>query len=530
MASPKTKIAVVGGGLSGAGSLAQLKEEGGFELVCFEKTDKPGGTWCYREESIEAVASIMSTTIINHSKEMGAFSDFPPPKEYNTFMRHSELYQYASEYAKSKDIFKYIQYNSEVIEVRRAKDYIETGRWIVTVKNTISNEVSTDVYDGVLLCVGHINRPKMPYYPGQDLFKGDIIHTHTLKRVEKYREKNVIVVGMGCSGLDAAVETSNVAKQVYLSTRSGAHVIRRVGPHGYPFDYLLVRRFLFMLIDILPFEWTNYLLENIYLDPQYNRDKYAVKPDHHILSKDPVINDHIHSKFFSGSVIQKPDIERFTENGVIFKGDTEVTEADVVIMATGYTWKFPFLEEGIIVKEGDKINLYKLMFPPHLEHATLAVLGFILPFGPGFPIGELQCRFAAQVLARKCKLPSEKEMVEDINKRYNKNVSKYGRGEKMSIRVDYVQFCDELASQFGVKPNLLKILLTDPKLFFQIFFGPHLSYQYRLQGPHSWDGARNAIMISKDRMVYPVTKRSTQENHGNIFIRILTSILKYVFF
>ncbi|GIX93648.1 flavin-containing monooxygenase 5 [Caerostris darwini] len=490
--SSKTKIAVIGGGFCGIGALVQLQEEGGFELVCFEKTDKPGGTWCYREESMEAVASIMPATIINHSKEMGALSDFPPPKEFNVYMKHYELYRYITEYAKSKDIFKYIQYNSEVLEVRRANDYKDTGRWIVTVKSTISNEVSTDVYDGVLLCVGHINRPKMPHYPGQDLFKGDISHTHTLKGVEKYKDKNVVVVGMGCSGLDAAVEISNVAKHVYLSTRSGAHIIRRVGPHGYPFDYL--------------------------------------SSCHHVLSKDPVINDHIHSKFYSGSIIQKQDIEKFTENGVIFKGDTKVTEVDAVIMATGYTWNFPFLEEGVIVKEGDKINLYKLMFPPHLEPATLAVLGFILPFGPGFPIVELQCRWVAQVLAHKCKLPSEKEMVNDINKRYNANIFKYVRNDKVSIRVDYVQYCDELASQFGVKPNLLKILLTDPLLYFQIFFGPSLSYQYRLQGPHSWDGARNAIMTSKDRTLYPVTNRSTHEDHGNIFMKLFNNIFKFVFF
>ncbi|GIX93644.1 dimethylaniline monooxygenase 2 [Caerostris darwini] len=369
----------------------------------------------------------------------------------------------------------------------------------------------------------------MPHYPGQDLFKGDIIHTHTLKGVEKYQKKNIVVVGMGCSGLDAAAETSNVAKQVYLSTRSGAHVIRRVGPHGYPFDYTLARRWIFLLMAILPYKWMSYLLENIYLDPQFNRDLYAIKPDHHVLSKDPAINDHIHSKFISGSVIQKPDIERFTEHGVIFKGDTEVTEADVVIMATGYTWKFPFLEEGIIVKEGDKINLYKLMFPPHLEHSTFAVLGFLLPFGPGFPVGELQCRWAAQVLAGKCKLPSEKEMVEDINKRYNTNILKYARSDKVSVRVDYVPYCDELASQFGVKPNLLKILLTDPVLYFHLIFGPSLSYQYRLQGPHSWDGARNAIMTSKDRMLYPITKRSNPEYHENIFIKLMKKIFKFSF-
>ncbi|GBO18521.1 hypothetical protein AVEN_175945-1, partial [Araneus ventricosus] len=68
--------------------------------------------------------------------------------------------------------------------------------------------------------------------------QGKIMHTYCLKEVAPYKEKTVVVVGMGCSGLDAAVETSNIARQVYISTRSGAHVINRVGHRGLPYDTL----------------------------------------------------------------------------------------------------------------------------------------------------------------------------------------------------------------------------------------------------------------------------------------------------
>ncbi|GFT69459.1 flavin-containing monooxygenase [Trichonephila clavipes] len=47
----------------------------------------------------------------------------------------------------------------------------------------------------------------------------------------------------------------------------------------------------------------------------------------------------------------------------IFEGDSEVTEVDSVIMATGYTWKFRFLEEGIVEQENGRINLYRLQGP-----------------------------------------------------------------------------------------------------------------------------------------------------------------------
>ncbi|CAL1277797.1 unnamed protein product [Larinioides sclopetarius] len=526
MSTNSKKIAVIGAGITGLVALVSLEEEGGFELVCFEKTDRPGGTWSYREEPEEGVGSTMATTIINHSKEIGALSNFPPKKESNNFMKHQEFHEYMMDYARG--VLKYVQYKTEVLKVRKSEDYEKTGRWTVTVKNRLSSETSTDVYDGVLVCIGHINRPKMPSFPDQDLLKGKIMHTHSLKGVEPYKEKTVVVVGMGCSGLDAAVEISKVAKQVYLSTRSGAHVINRVGHRGLPIDTILFRRYLLHLLDFLPHKFIAWILESAYLDLQFDHRLYAVKPDRCVLSKDPSLNDQIGSKLLSGAVIQKPNIQCFTENGVIFDGDGEVTQCDIVIMATGYSWKFPFLDECIEIKEEGRINLYKCMFPPLLPHASLAIMGFILTFGPGFPSGELQARWATQVLAGKCKLPSKELMLKDIKKRHDSNVSRYGPTDKTTIRVDCIQYCDEIASLFGVKPNFLKMLFTDPKLFLKIVFGPNVSYQYRLQGPHSWEGAREAIMTSMDRVVWPMTKRKAEDVHDSFFKRLIFSLLRLI--
>ncbi|KAF8781437.1 Dimethylaniline monooxygenase like protein [Argiope bruennichi] len=122
------------------------------------------------------------------------------------------------------------------------------------------------------------------------------------------------------------------------------------------------------------------------------------------------------------------------------------------------------------MEEEGKINLYKCTFPINLKHATVAVIGFVLPFGPGFPIGELQCRWAAQVLTGKCSLPSKDKMIKDINDRFMHNITRYAPNEKMSIRVDYIKYCDDIASQSGAKPNFLKLFLTDPKLFFHLIF------------------------------------------------------------
>ncbi|GFS52772.1 dimethylaniline monooxygenase 2 [Nephila pilipes] len=525
----KKRIAVIGGGFAGIGALMCLKELGVFEPVCFEKTSNHGGTWCYRESSSDGVPSIMPTTVINNSKEMGAFSNYPPRKEFNNFMKHHELYQYISDLAAEKDILRFIQLNTEVMLVKRSSDYEKSGKWVVTVRNTVTEEVTSDVYDGVMVCTGHFNRPKLPTYPGQSTFKGQTLHSHSLRGVSSFQNKTVVVVGMSCSGLDAAVEISNVAKQVYVSTRSGAHVISRVGPNGYPYDYFLIRRYRLGLMEYLPWSFVTWLFETFYLDPQFSHKLYTIQPKHRMLQKDPVLNDHMASKVLSGSIIMKPDIQYFTEDGVIFEGDSEVTQVDVVIMATGYTWKFPFLEEGLLIQEENRVNLYKCMFPPHLPHATLIFIGFFLPFGPGFPPGELQCRWAAQVLAGNCKLPSQELMHNDTRKRHEKNLKRYIPTDKISIRVNMIQYCDDIASQFGAKPNFLKILLTDPRLFSKLIFGPFLSYQFRLQGPYAWEGARDAIMTCEERIFYPLTKGQSNVFDESLFIKFIKRIVRVIF-
>lgn len=267
----------------------------------------------------------------------------------------------------------------------------------------------------------------------------------------------------------------------------------------------MLRRFGTLMQKCMGYKFGSWYFENYYVNQRFNHNLYNLKPEYPALSKDPITNDILPAKLISGSILMKRDIKCFTEDGLIFENETKVTEADAVIMATGYTWKFPFLEEGIVKTEGNRIDLYKCVFPAHLKHPSLAIIGFILPFGPGFPLGEMQTRWVAQVFNGKCLPPPEEEMLADVKKRHEDNMKRYAPSDKMSIRVDYVQYLDEIASQFGVKPNLWKLLFTDPKLFWALLFGPSLPYQYRLEGPHKWDGARHAILTVYDRVRFPFT-------------------------
>ncbi len=53
-----------------------------------------------------------------------------------------------------------------------------------------------------------------PDFEGFDEFQGKKVHTHDYKDHRGYEGKKVVVVGIGNSGGDAAVELSRVADQV----------------------------------------------------------------------------------------------------------------------------------------------------------------------------------------------------------------------------------------------------------------------------------------------------------------------------
>uniref|UniRef100_T1DCI0 Flavin-containing monooxygenase n=1 Tax=Cupiennius salei TaxID=6928 RepID=T1DCI0_CUPSA len=534
MASKKM-ILVIGGGFGGLGAVKSLKEEG-FEPVCYEKTPHKGGTWFYRHETPMGLPSIMPTTVINHSKEMGTISNYVPNKRLPNYMPHTDLLKTFNDVGEKFDCFKHFVCQREVLKVKQSADYDETGRWDVRVKNTETGEILEETYDGVMVCTGHITYPKMALYPGMEEYQGEIMHTHNLKGLEPYKGKKVVVVGIGCSGLDAAVEVSNVASQVYLSTRSGAWIFPRVGPLGLPLDFALMRRCFAYFQDMFGYKIMSWILENLFLNRRFNHNLYNLRPLHPAMCKDPVVNDLLPARVITGSVLIKKDIKCFSEKGIVFENETKVTEADVVIMATGYTWKFPFLEDDIIRTEGNRINLYKCMYPPHLKHPSLAIIGFLLPFGPGFPMGEIQCRWAVQVFSGKSLPPCQKEMMADIIKRHEENSKRFFQSpsEKMSIRVDFVQYQDEIASQIGAKPNMWKFLFTDPTLFWALMFGPSLPYQYRLQGPHKWDGARNAILTVYDRVRFPFSGEEHEKSKklnlsSNFLIKYLMIFLLIAF-
>ncbi|XP_039896355.1 flavin-containing monooxygenase 5-like [Simochromis diagramma] len=499
------KVAVIGAGPCGLTSVKACLDEG-MEPTCFESSDDMGGLWKFKEVSEPNRASIYRSLTINVWKEMMCYSDYPIPADYPNYMHHSKILNYFRMYADHFKLLQYIRFQTKVKSVKQRPDFSRTGQWDV-VTETRDGYEENHIFDAIICCTGHFNYPNLPLkdFPGIETFEGKYSHSWDYKGPEDMHGKRVVVIGIGNSGGDIAVEGSRVAEQMYLSTRSGAWVIRQVSDNGLPVDRFNTR-FLHIMFRLLPMRFLNWLGEKK-LNSMYDHAMYGLKPKHRLFSQIPVINDDLPFRILSGSVIVKPNIKEIRGSTVVFDDGSTAENVDLIVFATGYNYDFPYLPKNAIYKSGHRIGLYKHVFPPILEQPTLAIVGFIHSDGAIMPQAEMQARFVTRVFKGHKKLPSNKAMIKAVENDTKKIAKNYVVSKLTPLQVDFVEHMDDLAKDIGVQPNLLWLFLTDFPLFKKVLWGPVTAYQYRLMGPGKWEGARKAIFTQYDRMYQPLKTR-----------------------
>ncbi|KAI4578217.1 hypothetical protein MJG53_011072 [Ovis ammon polii x Ovis aries] len=428
-------------------------------------------------------ASIYQSVISNTSKEMSCFSDFPMPEDFPNFLHNSKLLEYFRIFAKKFDLLKYIQFQTTVLSVKKHPDFASSGQWVVVTEN--NGKEQSAVFDGVMVCNGHHIIPHLPLesFPGIQKFKGQYFHSRQYKHPEGFEKKRILVIGIGNSASDIAVELCKKAAQVFISTRHGSWVMSRVSKDGYAWDLVYHTRFKTMLRNAVPRRVVKWMMEKG-MNQWFNHENYGLVPQNKYLVKEPVINDDLPSRILYGAIKVKSRVKELTETSAIFEDGTVEENIDIIVFATGYTVSFPFLEDLVKV-ENNMVSLYKFMFPPQLEKSTLACIGLIQPLGSIFPTVELQARWVTRVFK-----------------------GKFGESNSQILQTNYIEYLDELAVEIGVKPNILSLLLKDPKLAVKLYFGPCNSYQYCLVGPGQWNGARNAIVTQKRRILKPLKTRA----------------------
>nr|XP_012300109.1 dimethylaniline monooxygenase [N-oxide-forming] 4 [Aotus nancymaae] len=497
------KVAVIGAGVSGLSSIKCCLDED-LEPTCFERSNDFGGLWKFTESSKDGMTRVYKSLVTNVCKEMSCYSDFPFQEDYPNFMNHEKFWDYLQEFAEHFDLLKYIQFKTTVCSITKRPDFFTTGQWDVVTET--EGKQNRAVFDAVMVCTGHFLKPHLPLeaFPGIHKFKGQILHSQEYKIPEVFQGKRVLVIGLGNTGGDVAVELSRTAAQVLLSTRTGTWVLGRSSDWGYPYNMMITRRCYSFIAQVLPSRFLNWIQERK-LNKRFNHEDYGLSITKGKQAKF-IVNDELPSCILCGLITIKTGVMEFTETSAIFEDGTVEENIDVVIFTTGYTFSFPFFEEPLKSLCTKKIFLYKNVFPSNLERATLAIIGLLSLKGSILSGTELQARWATRVFKGLCKIPPSQKLMMEATKTeqlIKRGVIKDSNKDKL----DYIAYMDDVAACIGTKPSIPLLFLKDPRLAWEVFFGPCTPYQYRLMGPGKWDGARNAILTQWDRTLKPLKTR-----------------------
>jgi dimethylaniline monooxygenase (N-oxide forming) len=422
-----SRVCVIGAGPSGLTAAKALHEQG-LDFDCFEKGSGIGGLWRYNNDS--GLSAAYQSLHINTSRKRTQFSDFPMPADYPDFPHHSQMLEYFEKYVDHFGFRHHISFGTTVRSVRP----VGPDHWDVSWEDQRGIRRSRP-YRAVLVANGHHWCPRYPEFAGE--FRGHTLHSHDYRTAEGLQGKRVLVVGIGNSGCDIACESSRVAAATFLSTRSGAHIIPKY-LFGKPLDRLCPEfiwrhtpRWLFKRLFALALRLARGRPVRFGL-PQ---------PKHRVLEEHPTISSDLFNLLGHGRIKIKPDIERLDGDGVCFRDGTRLP-IDVIIYATGYQIRFPFLDEAILAPHDNEVPLYKLVVHP--DHPGLYFIGLVQPWGSIMPLSELQSRWVSELLAGRTSLPDAESMRRDIQRSRLAMQREYTATPRHTIQVDYYRYVDAL--------------------------------------------------------------------------------------
>jgi len=417
------KVCIVGAGSSGI-TACQVLSARGIPFDCFEKGSRVGGNWRYGNDN--GMSSAYRSLHINSSRKLMSFKAFPMPEDYPDYPSHEHIAAYFDAYAERFGLAEQISFNTEVIGVEPVD-----GEWAVTVEDAEGKRV-TEHYRAVLVANGHHWDPRWPEppFPGADVFEGEQVHAHYYREPEVLEGKRVLVLGIGNSAVDIAVESSRIADATFLAMRRGAYVLPKyLG--GKPIDEasppiasrlpLAVQRFFMArMLKLAIGEMTDYGLP---------------KPDHKLLEAHPTVSSEVLSRIGHGDIAVKPNIDRFAGGRTVRFADGSEEEIDLVVYCTGYRISFPFLPAEVFSAPDNRMKLYRRVVSA--ERPGLYFIGFIQPLGPIMPIAEAQSEWVADLLEETATLPSPDEMRAEIATYEKRQRKRYVASKRHTVEVDF---------------------------------------------------------------------------------------------
>jgi cation diffusion facilitator CzcD-associated flavoprotein CzcO len=302
---------IIGAGPAGLAVGACLKQAN-VPCLILEQSAQVGSVWHRHYDRLH----------LHTDKTNSQLPYFPYPLTYPRYPSRTQVIKYLESYAAKFHLD--IRFRQQVMSAR-----YEDELWAVQTQDHLYQA------QNLVLAAGHNREPFRPVWPGQESFKGLIMHSSEYRNGELFRGKKVLVVGFGNSGGEIAIDLWEHGAQVGLSVRGGVNVIPRE-LFGIPIltISILQSQMPARLADainvfILRFaigDLTKYGLRKLPYGPMTQMRQHA-----HI----PLIDVGTLKLIRGGQVRIYGEVREFCEDGVIFTGGQQI-QTQAVVLATGY--------------------------------------------------------------------------------------------------------------------------------------------------------------------------------------------------
>ncbi|KAJ9147744.1 hypothetical protein P3X46_029870 [Hevea brasiliensis] len=365
-------VAVIGAGAAGLVAARELRREG-HKVVVFEREAQIGGTWVYDPHAEPDPLSLDQNRSIIHSslysslrtnlpREVMGFRDYPfiskadKTRDPRRFPGHREVLLYLQDFAREFKIEEMVRFETEVVHVGLVED---SKKWKVRYKK---KRVDNDAEFGI----------------GFNF--DDEIYDAVLVCNGHYTEPRVAEI----PGI-----SSWPGKQMH------SHNYRV--PEPFQDQVVILIGSSSSAVDI-------------------SREISGVAKEVHVASRS-VANEKYEEQHGYDNIWLHSMIESVHEDGSVVFQNGRIVQADIILHCTGYKYHFPFLTNGIVTVDDNRVGpLYKHVFPPILA-PWLSFVGLPWKVVP-FPMFEFQSKWIASVLSGRVALPLQEEMMKDIEAFY----------------------------------------------------------------------------------------------------------------
>ncbi|KAJ6787854.1 hypothetical protein PWT90_08350 [Aphanocladium album] len=204
-----SQFACIGTGFSGIGLGATLKRWYNItDVVLFERESKLGGTWSINQYpgcACDVPAPLYS------------FSFAPNGDWKKLFNDQADILEYLTKVSEEYDLISKMRFNATV---ERCEWNNARGRWRMDIRDNTTGTVFYHECKFLFSGVGQLIQPRIPDFPGIETFKGDMFHAARWKHDVSLKDKNVIVVGNGCTAdqiVPAIVKETKALTQIVRS-------------------------------------------------------------------------------------------------------------------------------------------------------------------------------------------------------------------------------------------------------------------------------------------------------------------------